>query len=92
MRRSTSAPPAAVMFWPMTQNTALMSCSARKSSSSRVVAPLGPSSKVSAATFPVPVAAQAGAATGLMAPPGTTDGSDPPPPVDSSVVMRMSST
>ncbi|CAH0246116.1 hypothetical protein SRABI128_02796 [Microbacterium sp. Bi128] len=54
MRRRRSAPPGAVMFCPMTQNTAVMSFSARKSRSSGVVPEFGPSSKVSAATFPVP--------------------------------------
>ena len=40
----------------MTQNTARISCSRRKSSNASVVAPFGPSSKVSAETSPVPAA------------------------------------
>ena len=74
----------------MTQKTAVMSFSLRKSSSAGVVPGFGPSSKVSAETFPVPSASDTGWATGLIAPPGTKSGSGTVPP--SSVVMTMSST
>ena len=52
----------------------------------------GPSSKVSAATFPVPWARLTGVGTGLIAPPGTKSGGMVGPPPLPSVVMRMSST
>ena len=84
-------------FWPMTQNVAEMPLLFRKSSSAAVSPGFGPSSKVSAATFPVPRAAASGVAVAPTAPPGTNVGSGvgvqvPPPPVVAVPVMTRSST